>query len=79
VLAELDRFIAREQNRTHPEARIGGVMLLSLRVPIPPLGEPGPRHERLPIADYPPTVSRNYWYTTGIEARQQRCEEGQGQ
>jgi hypothetical protein len=52
-------------------------MLLSLRVPIPPLGEPGPRHERLPIADYPPAVSRNYWYTTGIEARRQRCEEGQ--
>ncbi|HTA21381.1 MAG TPA: hypothetical protein VK989_18945 [Polyangia bacterium] len=79
VTAALDDYLTSTNNRVHPDARIGGVMLLSLRVPIPPLGEPGPRHERLPIADYPPTVSRNYWYTTGVEARRQRCEEGAGQ
>jgi hypothetical protein len=79
VMAALGDYLASANNRMHPDARIGGVMLLSLRVPIPPLGEPGPRHERLPIASYAPTVSRNYWYTTGIDARQQRCEGGDGQ
>jgi hypothetical protein len=75
VLAALDAYLTSAQNRLHPDERIGGVMLLSLRVPIPPLGTPGPRHERLPIASYPPSVSREYWYTAGVEARQQRCAE----
>ena len=79
VLAVLDDYLTSANNRLHPDARIGGVMLLSLRVPIPPLGEPGPRHERLPIESYPPSVSRNYWYATGSDARRQRCEEGVGQ
>ena len=73
VLAELDRFIAREQNRTHPEARIGGVMLLSLRIPIPPPGTPEARYQRLPLADYPPSVERHYWYVTDKAQREQRC------
>jgi hypothetical protein len=75
VLEALDAYLTTAQNLLHPDARIGGVMLLSLRVPIPPPGRPGPRHERLSIASYPPSVSRQYWYTTGVDARRQRCAE----
>jgi hypothetical protein len=75
VLAALDAYLTSAQTRLHPDARIGGVMLLSLRVPIPPLGTTGARHERQPIASYPPSVARQYWYTTGIEERTRRCAE----
>lgn len=78
VLAELDRFIAREQNRSHPDARIGGVMLLSLRIPIPPPGTPETRYQRLPLADYPTSVERHYWYVTDKAEREQRCAEPPG-
>jgi hypothetical protein len=50
-------------------------MLLSLRVPIPPLGEPGPRRRWTALADFPPSVERRYWHTTPTEARLQRCGE----
>jgi hypothetical protein len=76
VLEALDAYLTSEQNKLHPDERIGGVMLLSLRVPIPPLGEPGPRRERRPLASYPASLPRQYWYTIGIEARRQRCAEG---
>jgi hypothetical protein len=79
VLAELDRFIAREQNRTHPEARIGGVMLLSLRIPIPPPGTPEARYQRLPLAEYPTSIERHYWFVTDKAEREQRCAELQGE
>jgi hypothetical protein len=75
VLEALNAYITTEQNRLHPDARIGGVMLLSLRIPIPPLGMPGPRHERLPISEYPPSVTRRYWYTASVDARTGRCAE----
>jgi hypothetical protein len=74
VLEALDQFISREQNRAHPEARIGGVMLLSLRIPIPPPGTPEPRYQRLPLADYPVEVQRKYWYVTASRDRAARCE-----
>jgi hypothetical protein len=75
VLEALDQFIAARQNQAHPEARIGGVMLLSLRIPIPPPGTPEPRYQRLPLTDYPPEDERKYWYVTPSSERTQRCEE----
>jgi hypothetical protein len=75
VLESLDAYLTREQNRAHPDARIGGVMLLSLRVPIPPPGTQEPRYQRLALAEYPRTVERRYWYTTTVAARARRCEE----
>lgn len=75
VLEALDEFIVKEHNRAHPEARIGGVMLLSLRIPIPPPGTPEPRYQRLPLTDYPQEVERKYWYVTPSGERTQRCEE----
>jgi hypothetical protein len=75
VLAALDRYITDAQNRTRPGQRIGGVILLSLRIPIPPLGQPGPQRRWMPLVEYPPDVERRYWYTTPVEARTSRCEE----
>jgi hypothetical protein len=75
VLEALDQFIVTEHNRAHPEGRIGGVMLLSLRIPIPPPGTPEPRYQRLPLTDYPQEVERKYWYVTPTGERTQRCEE----
>jgi hypothetical protein len=75
VLEALDEFIVTQHNRAHPEARIGGVMLLSLRIPIPEPGTPEPRYQRLPLADYPQEVERKYWYVTPPGERTQRCEE----
>ncbi len=75
VLDAMDEYLSREQNRAHPEARIGGVMLLSLRIPIPPPGTPEGRYQRLPLAEYPQSVQRKYWYVTSSEERTRRCEE----
>jgi hypothetical protein len=74
VLEALDDYITASQNRSHPDRRIGGVMLMSLRVPIPPLGQPGPRRQWTPATDFPSTVERRYWYTTPVDARPRRCE-----
>ena len=75
VLEALDTYITAAQSRSHPLEKIGGVMLLSLRIPIPPVGISEPRYERRPISGYPDTVTRRYWYVTGVEAREQRCRE----
>jgi hypothetical protein len=75
VMEALDRFIAAEQNRAHPEAKIGGVMLLSLRIPIPPPGTPEERYHPLPLASYPPSIERKYWYVTSKDERERRCLE----
>lgn len=75
VLEALDQFIVAQQNHAHPEARIGGVMLLSLRIPIPPPGTPEGRYQRLPLTDYPQEVERKYWYVTSSKERTRRCEE----
>jgi hypothetical protein len=71
----LDAYIAREWNRAHPDQRIGGVMLLSLRVPIPPPGSPEPRYRHLPLTDFARTIERRYWYATATEERNRRCTE----
>jgi hypothetical protein len=75
VLEALDQFIVSQQNRAHPDLRIGGVMLLSLRIPIPPPGTPEGRYQRLPLTEYPQEVERKYWYVTPPRERTQRCEE----
>jgi hypothetical protein len=73
VLEALDEYLVREQNRVHPDQPIGGVMLLSLRIPIPPAGTAAPRYQRLPLVEYPPEVQRKYWYVTASAEREQRC------
>jgi hypothetical protein len=70
VLGALDEYLARRQNETGPP--IGGVMIMSLRLPLPPLGEAGERYQRQPLDSYP-REWRRYWYTTPTAARESRC------
>jgi hypothetical protein len=79
VLTALDRYLTREASKPGPDGhidRIGGVMLFSLRLPIPPLGSVPERYERKPLSAYP-HEERHYWYTTSIAERERRCGETQ--
>jgi len=76
VLEALDDFVTRAHNRLEPDNPIGGVLLLSLRIPIPPPGSAVERYQRRPIEEYPATVERHVWYTTSPAERQARCTEG---
>jgi hypothetical protein len=73
VLEALDAYITREHNRADPANPIGGVLLLSLRIPIPPPGTAEARYRRLAIEEYPAEVERRVWYTTAPGERQARC------
>lgn len=75
VLGALDDYITREYNRQHPDGRIGGVMLLSLRIPIPALGATAARYQWRPISEAPATLTKRYWHTTAQSLRDRRCAE----
>jgi hypothetical protein len=75
VMRALDEYIVRKQNSADPERRIGGVLLLSLRVPIPAPGSAEPRYQRLPLSSFLPAIERNHWYTTGRAERDRSCTE----
>ncbi|HEY2748453.1 MAG TPA: hypothetical protein VGL86_27710 [Polyangia bacterium] len=72
VLEALDAYIADAEGKRGD--RLGGVMLLSLRTPIAPPGSDEPRYERLPVDEIPPSVKRTYWYVTGADERERRCQ-----
>jgi hypothetical protein len=72
----VDRHNARVEGGESPgdgiEGRIGGVLVLSLRIPF---AEPGTRIERqprTPLADTPRTW-RKRWYRTPRDRRDERC------
>ena len=73
VLAALDAFISDAEAKRGN--RIGGVMILSLRTPIPEPGTQEPRYRRVPVDQVPPSTTRRYWYVTGAAERAQRCGE----
>ena len=75
VMQALDAYLVAKYNDLHPTARIGAVSLLSLRIPLPPLGQPAARYQRRPLGDYPPEMARTYWYATTAEMGNRRCEE----
>jgi hypothetical protein len=56
-----------------PGATIGGIRVLSLRIPLPKPGEPVERTRRRPIADYPPSVERHGFYHTPRSKVAERC------
>jgi hypothetical protein len=55
--------------------RIGGVELISVRIPIPEPGDDFPRYRRVPLSDLPLTLERKVWYITHLDDRMRRCEE----
>lgn len=74
VMQPLDEYIVTQQNE-HGGAKIGGVQLLSLRIPIPSAAE---RYERKPLDQYP-NDWRHVFYRTGTTHRLDRCKEARGQ
>lgn len=73
VLEALDDYLVRaEREAGHPA--IGGVMLLSVRIPIPKPGEAEERYRWHPSNDYPAS-QRRYWYVTPEDVRLERCAE----
>jgi hypothetical protein len=62
----LEAYNARERDR------LGGVVFLSLRVPIPSPGSAFARYERAPLSDFP-AEQRNVWYATSRDDVNRRC------
>jgi hypothetical protein len=54
------------------DAKLGGIRVLSLRLPLPSPGEPLARTHRQPLGEYPPEVRKNWYYTTRSK-RRERC------
>jgi hypothetical protein len=73
VLSAIDEYLVRAEHDAGRPA-IGGVMLLSVRIPIPPPGTDEERYHFKPANDYPPS-ERRYWYVTPSEIRDERCAE----
>jgi hypothetical protein len=72
VMRALDDYLVTAANRTGPP--VGGVLFLSLRIPVPPPGQVKERYRRKPLVDYPPEA-RKVWYTTPSALRRERCHE----
>jgi hypothetical protein len=73
VLQALDLFITHSESALGPEHVIGGVKLLSLRIPIPDPGANEQPHGWRPIEQYPTSVVHKVWYVTPSELRERRC------
>jgi hypothetical protein len=78
VMAALDDYITSAHNRRvaagieAPVGRIGGVLLRSIRVPIPEVGSTIERYQRKPASSFPKDW-RPIWYITAPERREARC------
>jgi hypothetical protein len=74
----LDRYIVRNHDDhpgpdgIDPGERIGGVRLMSLRIPIPKVGSSFERYERYPLSHYP-DAERKAFYHTPESTRERRC------
>jgi hypothetical protein len=71
TLAALAEYITDRYNREH-DPKVGGVILLSLRIPIPSPGSPFPRYERTALSTHP-KEQRKIWYDTPRDVVMQRC------
>lgn len=78
TMQQLDRYLVWSHD-VHPGddgiapgERIGGVRVLSLRIPIPKVGSAFERYRRHPLADYPES-ERKYFYHTPESVRDRRC------
>jgi hypothetical protein len=63
TLVALDEYLVARQNRATGTPRIGGVELLSLRLPLPEPGAAFERYRRRPLDEYPREL-RKVWYVT---------------
>jgi hypothetical protein len=73
VMKALDQYIVGANNAAGSPA-VGGVRLLSLRLPIPPPGTAVEPYRRKPMSEYP-AEARKYWYRTPVDDVNARCDE----
>lgn len=71
VMRALDDYVVKRHNAAEP-TRIGGVRFLSLRVPYPALGKHVEPYARKPLASYPESQVK-HWYWTPKSIRAERC------
>ena len=77
----LDRYLVQRHDErpaddgVDPGERIGGVRMMSLRIPIPPVGSQFERYQRYPLSHYP-NHERKYFYHTPESVRERRCAGG---
>jgi hypothetical protein len=73
VMKALDEYLV-SANNFGGQPPIGGVMLLSLRIPVPAPGSAVEPYRRRPLTDYPAS-ERKYWYRTSRDDFGARCDE----
>ena len=71
VQRALDAYLTRRE--ADEGRRVGGVMLMSLRLPLPEAGHVDACYARRPLNEAPPEAERKYWYVTSEDERQRRC------
>ena len=72
TMEALEKYVMSAYNRSNPD-KIAGLVLLSLRVPIPSPGSSFPRYARAPLADFP-AEQRKVWYATSRHVVDRRCK-----
>jgi hypothetical protein len=73
VMKALDAYLVDANNRAGGPP-IGGVLLLSLRIPVPRPGQVVRPYRPRPLADYPADF-RKYWYRTSLDDARARCDQ----
>jgi hypothetical protein len=75
ILRRLARYITDQESRLGPDHKIGGVMLFSLRWPLPSIEDHAtePPYQRLALYDVPREIERHYFYVTSEAEREKNC------
>jgi hypothetical protein len=71
VMRALDEYVTAHHNASH-DAKIGGVRILSLRIPLPPPGTKIDPYKREELVKYPEDQRHNWYWTPG-SMRRERC------
>jgi hypothetical protein len=74
TMEALEAYVMGQYNRSEQE-KIGGVVFMSLRVPIPAPGSSFSRYRRTPLSDHP-SEQRKVWYVTPHDTVLERCRQG---
>jgi hypothetical protein len=69
VMRALERYVVEQQRVREPSRKLGGIRLLSLRLPLPAPGEPVARWQSEPLSSYPEERRRLWYYTPNSRRR----------
>jgi hypothetical protein len=78
VMRALDEYVTTHHNAAHEASKkIGGVRILSLRIPLPPPGTKINPYKREELVKYPEDQRHNWYWTPG-SMRRERCGDKAG-